>query len=56
MSEQNKRALAPGALEHHFWPICAILALFALWRQMGVPSYKEIGPKPRKLWLFESTP
>jgi len=36
MSEKNKWALPPGALEG---PICTILALFALWRQMGVPTY-----------------
>ena len=26
-------------LERPFGPICAMLALFALWRQMGVPTY-----------------
>ena len=35
---KNKWALPPGALERHFGPICAILALFAHWRQMGVPT------------------
>jgi len=49
-------------------PICAILALFALWRQMGVPPYfcslirkskrfyisKMKWLIPRKLWPFES--
>ena len=29
----------PGALERPFGPIFAILALFALWRQMEVPTY-----------------
>jgi len=32
MSEKNKWALPPGALDRHF-------GLFALWRQMGVPTY-----------------
>ena len=31
---KNKWALPPGALERHFGPICDILALFDLWRQM----------------------
>jgi len=39
MSEKNKWALPPGAPERPFGPICAILALFALWRQMGLPTY-----------------
>ena len=39
MSETNKWALSSGALEPPFGPICAILALFALWRQMEVPTY-----------------
>jgi len=32
-------ALPYGALERPFGPICAILALFALGRQMGVSQY-----------------
>ena len=36
MSEKI-RALPFGALELHFGHICAILALLALGRQMGVP-------------------
>ena len=28
-----------ASLERPFGPICAILALFALWRQMEVPTY-----------------
>ena len=39
MSEKNKQALPPGALERPVGPICAILALFALWRQMKFPTY-----------------
>ena len=76
MSEINKCALPPGALERHFGLICAMLVIFALWRQMGMPTYffrsfdtvqcrrfciiyqkmKANGPKPRRLWPFESTP
>ena len=36
MSEKNKWTLPPGALQPHF---CPIFALFALGRQMGVPTY-----------------
>ena len=39
MSKKNKWVLPPAALERPFVPICTILALFALWRQMGVPTY-----------------
>ena len=64
---KNKWALPSGAPER---PICVILALFALWRQMGVPTYffahrvedfhspqiKEIGSCHRKLCRIENTP
>ena len=67
---KNKWALPAEALERPCGPICAILALFALWRQKEVPTYffasrrfyitkqkmKQMGPIPRKLWPFESTP
>jgi len=39
MSETNNWALTPGALERPFGPIYAILALFALWRQLEVHNY-----------------
>ena len=39
MSETNKWALPPGAIERPLGPICAILALCVLWRQTGVPTY-----------------
>jgi len=39
MSEKNKWALPLGALERSCRHICDILALLALWRQMGVPTY-----------------
>jgi len=39
MSEKNKWALSPGALERPFGPIFAILTPFALWRHMEEPTY-----------------
>jgi len=33
------KKLPPSALERPFVPICAMLAPFALWRQMEVPNF-----------------
>ena len=65
-------ALPSGALERYFDPICALLTLFSLGRQMGVPliffahsiqtslhnisKIKEIDPCGRRLCRFENTP
>ena len=65
MSEQNKWALPPGALERHFrafWPYllfgarweCQLIFSLIPWSKRFYITYqkiKEIGPKP-----FESTP
>jgi len=39
MSEKKYGALPSGALVRHVGPICALLALFALGRHMGVSPY-----------------
>jgi len=50
MSEKIKWAFLPGALEHHFGPICSLAP------DESADLFFSLGSKPRKLWPFESTP
>jgi len=51
LNERKQGALTSGALERPFGPICAILALFSLWRQMAVPLIFSLIQNSRRFYV-----